>query len=386
MHDATAEDELADLVCLNQVPGVGPLTFRSLRERFGSAARILAASAHQLREVPGIGPKLADRIGQARRNYPPQDEIARCRDLGVSLLPSFAHDYPARLAEIPDPPALLYLKGALTPEDRLAVAIVGSRHCSPYGQRITEKLAASLARTGLTIVSGLARGIDSVAHRAALEVEGRTIAVLANGLGGIYPPEHRDLASEVARSGAILSESPLGQEPLPGLFPQRNRIISGLSLGVVVIEATPRSGSLSTARHALEQGREVFAVPGPVDSLASRGCHQLIKDGAKLVETVDDILEELKPFLELKRPAAQRPLFDAPAAESPGPAPPAEGLALNDIERALLGAITGDQPTPIDAIIARSGLTSAQAMAHLSLLEMRRLIRRSPGQMFSRTL
>lgn len=389
MDDATAEDELAALVCLNQVPGVGPLTFRALRERFGSAARVLGAPASLLREVPGIGPKLADRIAHARKDYPAQEEIDRCPPLGVALLPSFDHNYPARLAEIPDPPALLYLRGGFTHEDRLAVAIVGSRNCTPYGQRITQKLASSLARTGLTIVSGLARGIDSVAHHAALDAGGRTIAVLANGLAEVYPPEHRGLADEIARSGAIVSESPLGQKPIAGLFPQRNRIISGLTLGVVVIEATPRSGTLSTARHALEQGREVFAVPGPVDSLSSRGCHQLIKDGAKLVETADDILEELKPFLDGRPPAApvrQRNLFDAAPVEAAPSAPAAEGLPLSDIERALLAAIAPDQPTPIDAVIARSGLTSAQAMAHLSLLEMRRLIRRAPGQVFTRIL
>ena len=201
-----------------------------------------------------------------------------------------------------DPP--LRPRGRSSRRDALAVAIVGSRKCTPYGLRIAERLGHSLGRVGLTVVSGLARGIDAAAHRGALEAGGRTIAVLANGLAEVYPPEHEGLAREVAASGAVISELPMRQEPLAGLFPQRNRIISGLSLGVVVVEATPRSGSLSTARHAMEQNREVFAVPGPVDSLASRGCHRLIRDGARLVETVDDILEELGPLVREVRPSA----------------------------------------------------------------------------------
>jgi DNA processing protein len=225
---------------------------------------------------------------------------------------------------------------------------------------------------GLTVVSGLARGIDAAAHRGALAAGGRTIAVLANGLAGVYPPEHEPLARDIAAAGAVLSEMPMRQTPLAGLFPQRNRLISGLSLGVVVVEATPRSGSLSTARHALEQNREVFAVPGPVDSLASRGCHALIRDGARLVETVDDILDELGPLVQQVQAAP-----DAP------PVRHVAELALSDHERALLGRL-GSEPAGVDELITRTGLSAAQVLATLSVLEMRRLVRRLPGHQFIR--
>jgi DNA processing protein len=239
--------------------------------------------------------------------------------------------------------------------------------------RITEKLAGSLARVGLTVVSGLARGIDAAAHRGALKAGGRTLAVLANGLAEMYPPEHAELAHEVAAHGALVTEMPMGQQPKPELFPRRNRIISGLCLGVVVVEAAPQSGSLTTAHHATEQNREVFAVPGPVDSLASRGCHALIRDGARLVETVDDILEELGPRVRAVRPDTAGPTAD------PHPA----GLVLNALEHALLAHL-GDQALGVDELIARTGLAAAQVLATLSVLELRRLVRRVPGNQFVR--
>ena len=269
--------------------------------------------------MPGVGPKLAEKIARARREHDPAAELELCRRAEVRVV---ARGDPRlsrrRSSDIPDPPSLLYLRGTIAPRDQLAIALVGSRQCTPYGMRVAERLAAALARVGLTVVSGLARGIDAAAHRGALKAGGRTIAVLANGLAQVYPPEHEELAREVAEAGALLSESPMRQEPLAGLFPQRNRIISGLCLGVVVVEATPRSGSLSTAQHAMEQNREVFAVPGPVDSLSSQGCHRLIRDGARLVETVDDILEELGPLVREVRPSPQEVPVRHPA-ELPSP-------------------------------------------------------------------
>ena len=372
-----AESDLLDLIRLNLVAGVGPRTSRALLARFGSAGRALRAPEASLREVPGVGGKLAEKIARADREIDAEAELALCRRMGVVPLAQGADDYPQPLNEIPDPPSLLYVRGAIEPGDQLAVAIVGSRKCTPYGLRIAERLATSLARVGLTVVSGLARGIDAAAHRGALAGGGRTLAVLANGLSQVYPPEHDKLAEEVARSGALIAESPMMQGPLAGLFPQRNRIISGLSLGVVVVEATPRSGSLSTASHATEQNREVFAVPGPVDSLPSRGCHHLIRDGAKLVETVDDILEELgSKVRDLKRPV------DSEATASPSAAAHA-GLSLTEAERLLLGKLD-DRPTSVDQLIALSGLTASQTMATLSILEMRRLIKRFPGPQFAR--
>jgi DNA processing protein len=367
-----AEAEIADLVCLLMVPGVGPHTCRALLERFGTAAGVLDAPVASLRAVSGVGSQLAGRIARARRDCDPQAELQLCQSAGVTLVPQGDPRYPAPLEQIPDPPCLLYCRGALAPSDPLAIAIVGSRRCTPYGLRIAERLAAALARVGLTVVSGLARGIDAAAHRGALKAGGRTIAVLANGLAQVYPPEHEDLARAIAGAGALFSEMPMRQAPLAGLFPQRNRLISGLSLGVVVVEATPRSGSLSTARHALEQNREVFAVPGPVDSLASQGCHGLIRDGARLVETVDDILEELGPLVGEVRPAADETPVRRPAE-----------LLLSDQERTLLGCL-GDEPLGVDELIARTGLTAAQVLATLSVLEMRRLARRLPGHQFIR--
>jgi DNA processing protein len=231
---------------------------------------------------------------------------------------------------------------------------------------IAERLAASLSRAGLTIISGLARGIDAAAHRGALSAGGRTLAVLGSGVLNIYPPEHVELAKEVISHGALVGEAPVRSAPLSGAFPQRNRLISGMSLGVVVVEAALQSGALITARHAMEQGREVFAVPGPVDSRTSRGCHKLIRDGAKLVETADDVLEELGPLV-------------APAARADGTAVhhPAE-LLLNDTEQRVLAAVSGS-PTAVDQVIADSGLPTPQVLAALSVLEMRRLIKRISG-------
>jgi DNA processing protein len=367
-----SDDSLRDVVCLTMVSGVGPHTSRALLDRFGSATKVLAASATSLKQVPGVGPKLAERIAHARRDIDADAEVALCKRNDVQLVALDDPAYPPPLKDIHDPPPLLYMRGTYEPTDQLAIALVGSRRSTPYGVRIAERLAGSLARVGLTVVSGLARGVDSAAHRGALKAGGRTLAVLANGLAHVYPPEHADLARQIAAAGALLSEMPMEQQPLAGLFPQRNRIISGLCLGVVVVEATPRSGSLATAHHALDQNREVFAVPGPVDSLSSSGCHRLIRDGARLVETVDDILEELGPLVREVRPGS-----DAPPVRHPAE------LALSDHERSLLGQV-GDQPITVDALIQSTGLTASQVMATLSVLEMRRLVRRLSGQQFIR--
>ncbi len=372
MDSRPADSTIRDLVTLMMVSGVGPLTSRALLERFQTAGAVLDAPISQLKEVPGVGTKVADRIKSARADYDPEVEFEHCRRHGVSLIPRGDDRYPPSLENIPDPPALIYMKGTLEARDHLAIALVGSRRCTPYGIRVAERLASSLARTGFTIVSGLARGIDAAAHRGALKAGGRTIAVLGNGLAEIYPSEHAELAAEVAGNGAVISELPMTQGPLAGLFPQRNRVISGLCLGVIVVEAAPRSGSLSTAHHAMEQNREVFAVPGPVDSLASRGCHRLIRDGARLVETVDDVLEELGPLVREVRPAPDEPAVRHPAE-----------LGLTDQERSLLGCLD-DSPSGVDVLIVRTRLTASQVMATLSVLELKRMVKRLPGHQFVR--
>jgi DNA processing protein len=291
--------------------------------------------------------------------------------LGIDLVLRDDPAYPPALGRICDPPGVLFCRGKLEPRDELAVAIVGSRRCTVYGRQQAERLAGVLARAGLTIVSGLARGIDAAAHRGALEAGGRTLAVLGTGLAKIYPPEHAELAAAVAQNGAVLAEGPLDTAPLPGLFPQRNRIIAGLSMGVVVIEASRSSGALHTVRHALEQGREVFAVPGRIDSLASEGCHDILRDGATLVRHADDILLGLGA---LAAPVRSGPDQSVHAARE---------LLLDDQERRILNLVPID-PVHVDEILREAGIEPSRALATLTVLEMRRLVRRLPGSPYCR--
>jgi DNA processing protein len=342
-----------------------------LLERFGSAEAILAAAQSDLRDVPGIGQKISRAIAEARHSPEAENLLDECRQHDVSLLLPRHDEYPRMLREIVDPPGVLFAKGTLLPRDALSIAIVGSRHATHYGLTQAERLAAGLARAGLTITSGLARGIDAAAHKGALAAGGRTVAVLGSGVLNIYPPEHRDLAVEVAANGAVLSEAPPHGEPFSGAFPQRNRLISGMSLGVIVVEASRQSGALITARHANEQGRQVFAVPGRVDSRASQGCHALIRDGAKLIENIDDVLDELGPLVEATPSPNGQPIHH-----------PAE-LSLNEIEQQVLTHISAD-PTPIDQVIAASHMPPAQVLSTLSVLEMRRVIRRLSGGLVAR--
>jgi DNA processing protein len=364
---ATAADqELADAVRLSLVSGVGPRTRQKLLARFGSPAAVLAAAPSELRATEGVGPKLSERITAAGREIDAEAEIALCRKHGIAILTEADPQYPRMLREIPDPPGLLFVRGALRPEDGLAIGIVGTRHGTSYGLRQADRLAASLARSGLTIISGLARGIDAAAHRGALAARGRTLGILASGVLAIYPPEHAGLAEQVTAQGALVSEQPPRSAPLAGTFPQRNRLISGMSLGVIVVEAGDRSGALITARHAMEQGRDVFAVPGNVDSRASRGCHRLLRDGAILVETADDVLEHLGPLVE-----------SVPREDGRTVHHPAE-LLLNPLEQRVLDAVRGEA-TLVDEIVVASGLPVPQVLATLSILEMRHLVRRLSG-------
>jgi DNA processing protein len=366
MAESLYTDELVDAVRLALVSGVGPRHRQDLLARFGSPAAVLAAGVHQLQEVNGIGPKIATRIAAAHCEIDAEAELALAAEHGIDVLTATDDAYPRPLRQIHDPPGVLFRRGTFLPQDELAIAIVGTRHATRYGLMQAERLAGSLARVGFTIVSGLARGIDAAAHRGAMDAGGRTIAVLGSGLLNIYPPEHEGLSRDVAASGCLLSEAPPRMVPLSGAFPQRNRIISGLTVGTIVVEAADRSGALITARHAYEQGREVFAVPGPVDSRLSRGCHALIKDGAKLVESIDDVLAELGPLAEH-------------IAREDGSivAQPAE-LLLNEIEQQVLQAIDG-QPTSLDAVASACELPIRRVLSTVSVLEMRRLVRRVSG-------
>ena len=281
--------------------------------------------------------------------------------------------YPAWLRTIADPPAVLYCDGLPVPADRQAVAIVGARQATPYGLRVTEALALELTGLGFTIVSGLARGIDAAAHHGALAAGGRTIAVLGCGLDITYPPEHVRLRAEIAGAGAVLTEFSPGTPPLASHFPRRNRIISGLAMGVVVVEASAESGSLITARLALEQGREVFAVPGLIDAPLSRGPHGLLKQGAKLVETVDDIVEELLPQLDTAGVPKRQPVLSK-ATELP---------TLSPEERRVFEQMSRE-PLHLDELTERSGLTPAGVVGILLGLELKDVVRQLPGQQYYR--
>jgi len=357
-------------VRLATLTGVGTRYRRRLLEVFRSPLDVFSASPEAIAAVEGLPRKVATAIRDASNEREAVDLIDLCRRRGVDLVVEGDPGYPKALAHIDDPPGMLFMRGAIAPCDALSVAVVGSRHASPYGLRMAARLAGGLARAGYTVVSGLARGIDAAAHRGALEAGGRTIAVLGTGVLSIYPPEHADLAAEVLAHGAIVSEAPPHEEPHSGLFPRRNRIISGLTLGTVVVEATERSGGLITARLASEQGREVFAVPGPADSRTSRGCHRLIRDGATLVESVDDILDELGPL------ASAAMTVDGREVRSPAE------LRLDDVEQHVMTAIdTGSSHggVDIDHLVAITGLAASQLLATVGVLEMRRLIRRLPG-------
>jgi len=369
---ALQSHELLAATQLNLTPGLGPRLQQNLLTRFGSPTEIFQATGRELLSVEGIGPKISAAITERRSMEEAEREVALAEEHGVSLLLRGSDEYPNGLTEIADPPSVLYAQGTLTKQDSLAIGIVGSRNCTHYGRTQAQKLAAGLGRAGITVVSGLARGIDAAAHRGALEAGGRTLAVFATGVLKLYPPEHGGLADEVKTAGAIISESPLNRGPNKGLFPQRNRIIAGLSLGVIIVEAGRKSGALHTARHALEQGREVFALPGRIDSMASEGCHDLIRDGATLIRGVDDVLESLGPLMEPVKTKDEEVVYT-----------PRE-LNLNDQERAILNLID-TAPTPIDNVLATAGIETSRVLSTLTVLEMKRLVRRLPGSMIERT-
>lgn len=360
------EQAVLNVLRLNLVPGIGPRTFQLLLERFETPAAILQASVSQLREVPNVGPKLAMSIITHGTELAARAELARTVAAGASLLVRGHAGYPAPLDRIPDPPTVLYCQGTLLPVDQLAIGIVGSRHCTEYGRRQANRLAQGLARAGVTVISGLARGIDSEAHKGALEAGGRTIAVCATGLGTIYPPEHVDLANSIRQSGCLLTEAPMDQQPKSGLFPQRNRIISGMSMGVILVEAGRNSGALHTARHAMEQNREVFALPGRVDSEASFGCLDLIRDGATLIRGVDDVLTTLGPLVTPVKVTETETIHS-----------PAE-LQLSDQQRTILNLVT-NEPVAVDEVTRAAGIEISRVLSTLTILEMKRLIRRLPG-------
>jgi DNA processing protein len=364
---------LLDYLQLVLTTGIGSVLLERLLERFGSPVDVYAASPNDLGAVDGVGVTLIRHLRSTEFRERAAKTIEFCDSHGVDILLPTDESFPRLLREIPDPPSLLFARGKLLPRDGLSIAIVGTRTASQYGRGQSERFARNLARAGLTIVSGLARGIDAAAHEGALDADydSRTIAVLSSGVTEIFPPQHEQLAERIAARGALISEMPSGTKPKKGMFPRRNRLISGLSLATLVIEASDRSGSLITARTAGEQGRDVFALPGLVTSSNARGSNRLIRDGAVLAQDPEDIIESLGPLVEGVRVRPEQTVMHA------------SELQLNDQETIVLQAIEAE-PTAIDSVVVASGLPVSRVLSTLSVLEMRRLIRRISGQVVQR--
>lgn len=376
--DEHEEETLATLK-LSFCEGVSNGIIHALLDHFGSAREALSAPAQELRRVQGIGLGTADSILRGPNEMQLDKELDLMERHRVRLAPLHGDDYPPPLRYLDSgAPVLLRIKGDYRRKDQLAVALVGARRCSTYGRGQARRLSSDLASAGFTIVSGMAQGIDSETHRGALAARGRTLAVLGCGLAYELRPKARELAVEIARQGAVMSELPMETPPRPSNFPPRNRLISGLSLGVVVVEAATRSGSLITARLAGEQGKAVFAVPGAVDNPTSRGCHELIRDGAILVENARDIIEDLGPLSEpitLPEDAGTNTIAET--------VDDARVMALNERERRILELI-GHSHTHIDELVAATDLPPSIVSSTLLTLEIRGMIRQTPGQRYVR--
>ncbi|QHI68813.1 DNA-processing protein DprA [Tichowtungia aerotolerans] len=355
-------------IALNMMEGLGPIKVRALIDFLGSPQTVFSVDGDELQKVRGIGEKLRCSILEQRTQIDPAAEEEQADALGVRIITPLDREYPEALKTIHDPPLALYVRGAFLPEDDHALGVVGSRKATHYGLNVADRMAYQLAQTGFTVVSGLARGIDTAAHTGALKAKGRTIAVLGAAIDQLYPPENAELADAIAGSGGVVSEYPLGRQADRQTFPYRNRIISGLSMGVLVVEAGAKSGSLHTADAALEQGRSVFAVPGRIDHPAARGTNRLIKNGAKLVDNVGDILEEFELLIppgvlgeQAKQPAARPEI------------PLSEG-EKKLVETLWQGALD------VDSLARCSGMTSAETSGVLLGLEMKRVVNILPGR------
>ncbi len=372
----TRNEQVFDQLRLAAIPGLGPILRQRLIGQFGSASRVLRESMASLKGISGVGHHLASAISTSNTHDKASRILDDCQQHSIDIVLNTDPEFPELLSQIPDPPDMLFVRGTLEPCDSLAIAVVGARHATKAGQRIAHAFAEGLARAGLTIVSGLARGIDAAAHRGAINAGGRTIAVLGSGLRNIYPQEHYQLVEDVIHHGAAVSELPPSTPPHAAAFPRRNRIVSGLSLGTIVIQASQRSGALITARLAGEQGRDVFALPGPIECRVSAGCHSLIRDGVTLVTCVDEILDELGPFHKKVRTSDGRDIHK-----------PAE-LQLDEFEQNVLAAIdaTSDQTekTTIDAVVEYMNIEPSRVLAACAALEIRRIAIRSPGNIIER--
>lgn len=363
-------NEIVRWIALSRVKGLGCVSFKRLAAHFADPTEALSASATELAQVQGLDRDVIDGLMSFSGWDGVEAEFRSVKKAGVTIIPFTHPHYPARLRAIADPPPVLYVTGEIRPDDEKAVAVVGSRSASDYGRRVARDLCGGLASLGITVVSGMARGIDGTAHEAALGAGGRTIAVLGSGVDRPYPPEHDKLYQRIREKGAVVSELPIGTRPLAYHFPSRNRLISGLSLGVVVVEATEKSGSLITAALALEQGREVFAVPGQVGASRSRGAHRLIRQGAKLVESVEDIVEEIAPQLLT---------HGANVAKEPQRV---LSQHVSEDARRVFGLLQ-ERSLQIDEVIEASDLTSARVSEILLELELEGFLRQLPGKRYT---
>ena len=359
-------DSREALVALNLLPDIGPVRVRNLLSRFGSAQAVLAATQADLSQVDKVGFKAANNIIRWRELIDLDGELRRIDQFGANIVTTDDSEYPALLCQIYDPPLVLYVWGTLRPEDAYAIAMVGTRQSTLYGRQTTERLARQLAASGVTVVSGGARGIDSASHEGALQSGGRTIAVLGTGLDIVYPAENVKLYQRIAEQGAVITQFPFGRKGDKQSFPIRNRIVAGMTQGTVVVEANRASGALITANFAAEYGRTVYAVPGRVDSPRSAGCHDLIKDGARLCESAEDVLAE---FAHLQA-------IEPEESEIPMP-------TLSHPEQQIFNVLTHEEMQQ-DEIIHRSELPAAQVSVALLQLEIKKLIQQHPGRLFTR--
>ena len=363
-------DSREALVALNMVDGVGPIRVRQLIERFGDAAAILSASRGQLMQVHGIGEETAEAIASWEKGIDLNAELKRITEFGCQIVTQNDAEYPDLLRQIYDPPIVLYVKGQLLSKDKNSVAMVGSRMTTHYGIEVARKLGYQLAYLGVTVVSGGARGIDTAAHQGALSAKGRTVAVLGTGINQVFPPENVELFERIAANGALITQFPFNRPADKQTFPIRNRIVAGMTLGTVVVEANLTSGALITANFATEYGRQVFAVPGRIDSPRSKGCHDLIKKGAKLCEGAEDILSEFEYLF----PASNKSANTGDTATLPA-------FELSENEQKVFDTLDHEEIS-IDQIIRKSALPSSAVSVALLSLEMKRLVRQLPGKMF----
>jgi DNA processing protein len=366
-------------IALNLVPSLGPVRLRRLLERFSTPEGVLRARGADLKRVDGIGEELAEAISRWEDQVDLTGELSKVREFGAHVITQDSPEYPPALRELHNPPIVLYVWGEVTEKDRQAVSVVGSRKTSHYGLECAKKLSYQLAYAGLTVVSGLARGIDTAAHQGALAAKGRTVAVIGSGLMDIYPPENAGLAERIAEAGAVVSEYPMTFPPTPQTFPYRNRIVAGWGRGLLVVEAGIKSGALITAEQAIENGRLVYAVPGPIDRPTSFGTNRLIQQGAKLVTSAGDVLDDLHSLFPEPRRAR---LADAEGPENKECEMPAIALAVE--EAAILDAL-GAETLPPEEIAEKSGLPLPKVSSSLLLLEIKRLVRQLPGRQFVRT-